>query len=74
VSTCFLLPPGPLPADNRIPWRGGAFFSDYAPGAVSLVGGYLDFGDSFVKYSYPIATTVRCPHVAKAPFNLTQLI
>jgi endoglucanase len=58
LQTMCFLPPGPLPADNRIPWRGGAFFSDYAPNAISLVGGYLDFGDSFVKYSYPIATTV----------------
>jgi hypothetical protein len=75
-QACQLLLPaaaGPLPADNRIPWRGGAFFSDFAPGGVSLVGGYLDFGDSFVKYSYPIATTVsKCQLMSHIPCNVAQ--
>lgn len=44
-------------ASNRVPWRGSSGLSDYALGK-DVVGGYYTTGDSFVKYSYPIATSV----------------
>jgi len=42
---------GPLPADNRVPWRGDSDQDD----AVS--GGYHDAGD-FVKFGFPMASTI----------------
>lgn len=51
---------GVLPADNRVPWRGDSGLSDWLANGtegIRLVGGYYDMGTSFVKFSYPIATT-----------------
>ena len=42
---------GPLPADNRVPWRGDSFLQDAVPG------GYHDAGD-LVKFGFPMAATI----------------
>ena len=42
---------GPLPADNRVPWRGDSALDDAVPG------GYYDAGD-LVKFGFPMAATV----------------
>merc|ERR1719282_1141619 len=42
---------GPLPADNRVPWRGDSFLQDQVPG------GYHDAGD-LVKFGFPMAASV----------------
>ena len=41
---------GPLPADNRVPWRGDSFLHDQVPG------GYHDAGD-LVKFGFPMAAS-----------------
>lgn len=43
---------GPLPADNRIPWRGNSTLTDGADVSMDLVGGYFDAGDH-VKFGLP---------------------
>jgi len=40
---------GPLPANNRVPWRGDSGLND------AVVGGYYDAGD-FVKFGFPMAS------------------
>jgi len=40
---------GPLPASNRIPWRGDSALGD------EVVGGYYDAGD-YVKFGFPMAS------------------
>ena len=42
---------GPLPADNRVPWRGDSALDD------AVVGGYYDAGD-LVKFGFPMAATI----------------
>jgi len=42
---------GPLPADNRVPWRGDSALDDAVPG------GYYDAGD-LVKFGFPMAATI----------------
>ena len=32
---------GPLPGDNRVPWRGDSFLDD-SDGSIDLTGGYFD--------------------------------
>jgi Glycosyl hydrolase family 9 len=46
---------GPLAGTNvsaDLPWRADSAMSD------SPIGGFYDSGDSFVKYSYPIASSM----------------
>ncbi|KAL7748742.1 hypothetical protein RI367_005896 [Sorochytrium milnesiophthora] len=43
---------GPLPDDNRIPWRKSSGLADGSTAGVDLVGGYYDAGD-FVKFNFP---------------------
>jgi len=45
---------GPLPADNRIPWRGDSSLGDVGNNGEDLTGGYHDAGD-YVKFGYPMA-------------------
>lgn len=33
---------GPLPATNRVPWRGNSFVTDQGVGGINLAGGYFD--------------------------------
>ena len=42
---------GPLPADNRVPWRGDSALDD------AVTGGYYDAGD-LVKFGFPMAATI----------------
>lgn len=45
---------GPLPADNRVPWRQDSFVNDQGDGGLDLTGGYFDAGDH-VKFGFPHA-------------------
>jgi len=45
---------GPLPANNRIPWRGDSGLDHGADNGVDLTGGYYDAGDN-VKFNFPQA-------------------
>ena len=45
---------GPLPADNRVPWRGDSSLGDKGNKGEDLKGGYHDAGD-YVKFGYPMA-------------------
>jgi len=45
---------GPLPANNRIPWRGDSSLGDQGNKGEDLTGGYHDAGD-YVKFGYPMA-------------------
>merc|ERR550532_1101878 len=45
---------GPLPANNRIPWRGDSSLGDVGNNGENLTGGYHDAGD-YVKFGYPMA-------------------
>ncbi|XP_037070229.1 endoglucanase 13-like [Pollicipes pollicipes] len=50
---------GPLPADNRVLWRGDSALGDSGDDGEDLTGGYYDAGDH-VKFGFPMAgmTTV----------------
>ena len=45
---------GPLPSDNRIPWRGNSSLGDKGEKGEDLTGGYHDAGD-YVKFGLPMA-------------------
>jgi endoglucanase len=45
---------GPLPADNRVLWRGPSDLTDGADHGIDLTGGYHDAGDE-VKFGFPEA-------------------
>src|SRR3954470_10282335 len=45
---------GPLPADNRVLWRGPSDLTDGADHGLDLTGGYHDAGDE-VKFGFPMA-------------------
>ena len=45
---------GPLPADNRVLWRGPSDLTDGADHGLDLTGGYHDAGDE-VKFGFPEA-------------------
>merc|ERR1712209_56866 len=45
---------GPLPLDNRIPWRGNSSLGDKGEKGEDLTGGYHDAGD-YVKFGLPMA-------------------
>src|SRR4051812_12485520 len=45
---------GPLPADNRVKWRGDSDLTDAADHNIDLTGGYHDAGDE-VKFNFPQA-------------------
>ncbi|XP_042884863.1 endoglucanase E-4-like [Penaeus japonicus] len=47
---------GPLPADQRVTWRGDSAVSDGSDVGRDLSGGYYDAGD-FVKFGFPMAFT-----------------
>nr|XP_045600598.1 uncharacterized protein LOC123759530 [Procambarus clarkii] len=47
---------GPLPDDNRVPWRGDSALDDGSDVGQDLTGGYYDAGD-FVKFGFPMAFT-----------------
>ena len=48
---------GPLPADNRIPWRGNSAMNDRGENGEDLTGGYYDAGDH-VKFGFPMAAAM----------------
>ncbi|XP_045600469.1 LOW QUALITY PROTEIN: endoglucanase E-4 [Procambarus clarkii] len=48
---------GPLPSNNRVPWRGDSALNDGSDVGHDLVGGYYDAGD-LVKFGFPAAFTV----------------
>ena len=48
---------GPLPDDNRIPWRGDSALTDGADVGRDLTGGYYDAGDH-VKFVFPMAASM----------------
>lgn len=45
---------GPLPANNRVAWRGNSAMQDGSDVGVDLTGGYFDAGDG-VKFAFPMA-------------------
>ncbi|CAM2006440.1 glycoside hydrolase family 9 protein [Acanthopleuribacter pedis] len=47
---------GPLPADNRVSWRGDSGLQDGADVGHDLTGGWYDAGDH-VKFGFPMAAT-----------------
>ncbi|XP_042231504.1 endoglucanase E-4-like [Homarus americanus] len=47
---------GPLPADQRVTWRGDSALDDGSDVGHDLTGGYYDAGD-FVKFGFPMAYT-----------------
>ncbi len=47
---------GPLPAFNRVTWRGDSGLNDGADHGVDLTGGWYDAGDH-VKFGFPMAAT-----------------
>ncbi|KAG7177455.1 Endoglucanase E-4-like 11 [Homarus americanus] len=47
---------GPLPADQRVTWRGDSALDDGSDNGVDLAGGYYDAGDH-VKFGFPMAFT-----------------
>ncbi|XP_064097744.1 endoglucanase E-4-like [Macrobrachium nipponense] len=47
---------GPLPADQRVTWRGDSALTDGADVGLDLTGGYYDAGDH-VKFGFPMAYT-----------------
>lgn len=47
---------GPLPADNRVSWRGDSALQDGADVGHDLTGGWYDAGDH-VKFGFPMAAT-----------------
>lgn len=47
---------GPLPADNRVTWRGDSALEDGSDVGHDLTGGYYDAGDH-VKFGFPMAFT-----------------
>lgn len=47
---------GPLPADNRVTWRGDSALGDGSDVGIDLTGGYFDAGDH-VKFGFPMAFT-----------------
>lgn len=47
---------GPIPAWNRVEWRGNSGMSDGADNNVDLLGGWYDAGDH-VKFGFPMAAT-----------------
>lgn len=47
---------GPLPADNRVNWRGDSGLNDGADVSKDLTGGWYDAGDN-VKFNFPMAFT-----------------
>ncbi|MEM9553289.1 MAG: glycoside hydrolase family 9 protein [Acidobacteriota bacterium] len=47
---------GPLPAWNRVEWRGDSALSDGADQGIDLTGGWYDAGDH-VKFGFPMAAT-----------------
>ncbi len=47
---------GPLPADNRINWRGDSGLNDGSDVGLDLTGGWYDAGDH-VKFGFPMAFT-----------------
>ncbi|XP_022097093.1 uncharacterized protein LOC110982761 [Acanthaster planci] len=48
---------GPLPANNRIPWRADSTVNDRGLNGEDLTGGWFDAGDH-VKFGFPMASTV----------------
>ncbi|KAF0293757.1 Endoglucanase E-4 [Amphibalanus amphitrite] len=48
---------GPLPPDNRIPWRGDSAMNDRGENGEDLTGGYYDAGDH-VKFGFPMAASM----------------
>ena len=48
---------GPLPPDNRIPWRGDSAMNDRGQNGEDLTGGYYDAGDH-VKFGFPMAAAM----------------
>ena len=48
---------GPLPSDNRIPWRGNSAMNDRGDNGEDLTGGYYDAGDH-VKFGFPMAASM----------------
>ena len=48
---------GPLPSDNRVPWRGQSALKDGCDVGHDLTGGWYDAGD-FVKFNFPMAYSV----------------
>ena len=48
---------GPLPTDNRIPWRGDSAMNDRGQNGEDLTGGYYDAGDH-VKFGFPMAASM----------------
>ena len=51
---------GPLPATNRVSWRGDSALKDVAPDGTSMTGGWYDAGGTV------LLVTFRCTHCKDA--------